>query len=175
MPGFNVLWYISSLKCRYCTNKEGTRILFHLEPYLFWKSPVQNTNSNRNHGVQIANDISLSVHIFSYCIRIDHVEITSSPMSVLGQALAFICGKACHFTRHYFLFFLCIHLQPYIDILKTYVRTWAVRTQIHFILRENMENYKILVIKGGLKSDKVETNYSNFPKFILLSHWGRCP
>ena len=46
---------------------------------------------------------------------------------------------------------------------------------MHFILRKNMENYKILVIKGGLKSDKVETNYSNFPKFILFSHWGRCP
>lgn len=70
-------------------------------------------------------------------------------------------------------FFLCIHLQPYIDILKTYVRTRAVT--MHFILRKNMENYKILVIKGGLKSDKVETNYSNFPKFILFSHWGRCP
>lgn len=40
---------------------------------------------------------------------------------------------------------------------------------MHFILRENMENYKILVIKGGLKSDKVETNYSNLAPSLFYS------
>ena len=40
---------------------------------------------------------------------------------------------------------------------------------MHFILRKTMESYKILVIKGGLRTDKVERNYSNSPKLMSLS------